>query len=133
MVNATEYRDRLINVQIQNAEKLIVARSDPWNPLPRHDAALWQPRVVALRLGHLNGTVLQIEEDFDRSHLVRRLVDFVQRLLEVGMEAQHLFVVDQPRRQEWALVGRIEGGQFVWWTVWVRNRGTANARPWCGG
>lgn len=132
VIDSAEQSDRLINVQIQDIEEFVVARSDPRNPLPRHDASLGQAGVVALPFGHLNGAVLQIEEDFDRSHLVRCLVDLVQRFLEVGVEAEHFSVVDQPWRHEWTLVRWIERGQLVRWTVRIRDRHTADAGARCG-
>mmetsp|Transcript_119208 Transcript_119208/g.254350 ORF Transcript_119208/g.254350 Transcript_119208/m.254350 type:complete len:456 (-) Transcript_119208:155-1522(-) len=74
-------------------------------PVPLHEGALGDPRVLNLRLTDHHSAVLQVEENGAMPHaevFLRVLVDW---FLEVGEEAKHLSVVLQPSRGDVRPIG----------------------------
>lgn len=94
-----------VHIEIEYGDELVLAGRPFGYALAVHETALWNARVLHLWLGDLHGAILQVEVDFHLAHLVGRMVDLGERLLEVRIEAEHLLIVGEPRRQ----LGRYPG------------------------
>mmetsp|Transcript_119207 Transcript_119207/g.254345 ORF Transcript_119207/g.254345 Transcript_119207/m.254345 type:complete len:636 (-) Transcript_119207:155-2062(-) len=75
------------------------------DPVALHEGALGYPSVLNLRLTHHDGAVLQVEVNDAMPHTEVLCGILVNRLLEVGEEAEHLSVVLQPSRGDVRPIG----------------------------
>ena len=88
----------LLHVKVLDCVEGVVVGLGARYPVPVDDYALVVAGVLGARLHHLYGVVLQVEVDAHVTHAILFARALHHRLLEVGLEAEHLFVERHPGR-----------------------------------
>ena len=90
--------DLLLHVEVLARVERVVVGLRTRYAVARHNHALIVAGVLRARLDHLHRVVLQVEEHAHIADAILLARALHHRLLEVGLEAQHLLVERHPRR-----------------------------------